>query len=84
MLTTAMLRDNTRILVQSLPQAFQDAIVIALKLGIRYIWIDCLCIIQDSSKDFQAEASQMHKVYGNSYCNISATGAATNREFSLL
>ena len=80
MLTTAMLRDNTRILVQSLPQSFQDAIVIARQLGIRYIWIDCLCIIQDSPKDFQAEASQMHRVYGGSYCNISATGAATNRE----
>ena len=80
MLTTAMLRDNTRILVQSLPQAFQDAIVIVRNLGVRYIWIDCLCIIQDSSQDFQAEASQMHRVYGGSYCNISATGAATNRE----
>ena len=80
MLTTVMLKDKTCILVCTLPQSFQDAISIARKVGIQYVWIDCLCIVQDSAADFQYEASQMHKVFGNSYCNISATGAATNRQ----
>lgn len=34
-----------------LPQTIKDAIMIAWKLGIRYLWVDSLCIVQDSSLD---------------------------------
>jgi hypothetical protein len=53
-----------------LPNNFQQAIEIARALDIGYIWIDSLCIIQDSSEDWTAEAAKMHLVYRNSYCNI--------------
>ena len=43
---------------------------------IRYLWIDALCILQDSVDDWRSEASTMTDVYRNSYCNISATGAS--------
>lgn len=59
----------------NLPKTFQDAVTIAERLKINYIWIDSLCIIQDSEDDWLREASLMHKVYSNGYCNIAATGA---------
>jgi hypothetical protein len=56
-----------------LPNNFQQAIEIARALDIGYIWIDSLCIIQNSDKDWAAEAAKMHLVYRNSYCNIAIT-----------
>lgn len=61
--------------LHDLPKAFQDAIHISRWLGKRYLWIDALCIYQDKDdlSDWQRESSQMHSVYSNSWCNISAT-----------
>jgi hypothetical protein len=64
-----------RIPIDQLSKTFQDAFVAAKKLGIRYIWIDSLCIIQDSPDDWQREAALMQHVYSNARFNISATGA---------
>jgi hypothetical protein len=58
-----------------LPKTFRDAIIVSKMLGVNYIWIDSLCIIQDSMSDWQRESSLMHQVYSNSFCNISATAA---------
>ncbi|KAK5127656.1 hypothetical protein LTR85_006997 [Meristemomyces frigidus] len=44
---------------------FRDAVAITRKLGIRYLWIDALCIIQDSDADWRAESSAMDYVYRN-------------------
>ncbi|KAK2058659.1 heterokaryon incompatibility protein [Colletotrichum caudatum] len=53
---------------------FVEAIEVTRKLGIRYIWVDSVCIIQGqpSKEDWEAEAKLMHKVYRNSACNIAA------------
>lgn len=61
--------------LHDLPRGFQDAVRISRSLGIRYLWIDALCIYQDKDdlSDWQREASQMHSVYSNTWCNISAT-----------
>lgn len=64
----------------SLPRTFLDAMEVARRLGVRYIWIDSLCIIQDSRADWLKEAALMHQVYSGSLCNISAT---SGRESSL-
>lgn len=45
------------------------------QLGVFYLWIDSLCIIQDSDDDWQAESSLMSDVYSGSWCNIAATRA---------
>jgi hypothetical protein len=58
-----------------LPQTFKDAIRVAQALKIDYIWIDSLCIIQDSDIDWRRESSRMSEVYGNSYINIAASSA---------
>lgn len=57
---------------------FRDAIEVTRRLNVRYIWIDSLCIIQDSEghKDWEHEAPLMHMVYRNSYCNIAASDSA--------
>ena len=59
--------------ISDLPQAFQDAISITKDLGIRFIWIDALCILQDVRDDFAQECASMSSIYANSSCNIVAT-----------
>ncbi|KAJ4310526.1 hypothetical protein N0V84_010927 [Fusarium piperis] len=54
-----------------LPAKYLEAIRIAKALGFRYIWIDSLCIIQDSDEDWKKEALKMAAVYGRTALNIS-------------
>lgn len=61
--------------VSELPQNFQDAIAITVKLNFSHIWIDSLCIIQDSVEDWKKEAVTMGDVYANAACTISATAS---------
>ncbi|KAI1141501.1 HET-domain-containing protein [Hypoxylon sp. FL0543] len=58
-----------------LPQTFQDAICYCLELGIRYLWIDALCILQDDQNDWQIESSRMADTYQNSYISLAATSS---------
>lgn len=55
----------------------KDAILITRQLGIRYLWIDALCIIQDSEGDWQAEAKEMARIYKNSLLTIAAAADIT-------
>jgi len=61
--------------LSGLPKSFQDAVVIAKKLGVKNLWIDSLCIYQDSLEDWQQEASKMGDVYKGGLCDISAAGS---------
>lgn len=54
---------------------FQDAIIIVRKLGLRYLWIDSLCIIQDLREDWVRESAKMADIYRNSLVTISATAS---------
>ena len=60
-----------------LPKTFQDAIEIAKALGLEYIWIDSLCIVQDDDDDWRKEAALMSSVYGGSHVNIAASSATS-------
>ncbi|KIW17259.1 hypothetical protein PV08_04450 [Exophiala spinifera] len=60
-----------------LTKTFQDAVSAVRRLGLRYVWIDSLCIIQDDDNDFAEQASQMAKIYGQAHLVISALRAAT-------
>src|ERR1043166_8196668 len=48
---------------KNLPQNFQDATNITRQLGLRYLWIDAICIIQDSPHDWAKEAGKMSNIY---------------------
>jgi hypothetical protein len=58
-----------------LPQTFKDAVSLTRILGIRYLWIDSLCIKQDDNDDWESEASKMASVYSHSYLNVAATSS---------
>lgn len=57
-----------------MPKTFQEVIMVSRELGVRCLWIDSLCIVQDNEGglDWMRESSQMHQIYANSYCNLSA------------
>ncbi|OTA67867.1 HET-domain-containing protein, partial [Hypoxylon sp. EC38] len=59
-----------------LPKTYRDAFRVALSLGIRFIWIDSLCIIQNDEADWRSQSPLMGSIYHNSYCNIAATWGA--------
>lgn len=61
-------------------KTFMDAIETSRQLQIPYIWIDSLCIIQDSKEDWQHHCPQMCNIYKGSYCNIAATSAMDDTE----
>ncbi|KAK8075092.1 hypothetical protein PG997_009755 [Apiospora hydei] len=64
--TSANLRSRFRgIPHEILPPSFRDAVTITRALGVRYLWIDALCIIQDSKEDWAAESVKMASIYGN-------------------
>jgi heterokaryon incompatibility protein (HET) len=63
-----------------LPPLFQDLITITYHLGIKYIWIDALCIVQDDKSDWEHESSQMASVYAEAYVTIAAVRAMDSSE----
>ncbi|PQE19166.1 hypothetical protein CJF30_00007527 [Rutstroemia sp. NJR-2017a BBW] len=78
--TFLLLEGNLTTMQQSIPVAnlsknFQDAIIITREIGQRYLWIDSLCIMQDSTHDWLQESPTMGLVYANAICTISATAS---------
>ncbi|QDS71508.1 hypothetical protein FKW77_004827 [Venturia effusa] len=63
------------ILVEDLPQTFKDAVTISRGLGIQYLWIDSLCILQGPDGDFDQESKLMDAVFHSAYCVIAAASA---------
>jgi hypothetical protein len=66
--------------INELPQTFQDAVIVAHRFSIRYLWLDSLCIVKDSQEDWERESSTMRDVYANSSCNICATASSNPSE----
>jgi hypothetical protein len=71
---------TTTINEYELPQTIRDAVLVARKLQIRYLWVDSLCIIQDSDVDWKHESQYMGKIFENAICTIAATEAAQCNE----
>ena len=65
--------------MKELPSTFRDAVAVALKLDIFYLWIDSYCILQDesSNEDKEHEMAQMGEVYLNAILNIGAAWASS-------
>ncbi|CAG9973910.1 unnamed protein product [Clonostachys byssicola] len=62
--------------IDRLPQTFKDAIQLTYEIGINYLWIDSLCIVQDDDDDWEKEAGNMANVYQHAFLVISADGAS--------
>lgn len=67
-------------ILSDLPTTFSDAIHVTRTLGKQYLWIDSLCIIQDSTKDWDNEVVLMQRIYENAWCSIAATKAKNSSE----
>jgi hypothetical protein len=63
--------------VSELPKTFQHAVEITRELGVLYLWIDSVCIIQygDDGEDWKRESGLMENVFSAAYCTIAATAA---------
>jgi hypothetical protein len=67
--------------LDTLPQTIQDAITITRQLGIQYLWVDALCILQGSDdearKDWETESAKMKDIYQNAFLTIAAASASS-------
>ena len=61
--------------IRDLPQTIQDTITICKRLGLSYLWVDSICIIQDDLEDWRAESPIMNQIYGNALLTL--TGVAS-------
>lgn len=61
--------------MSSLPRTFRDAIAVTRCLGMKHIWIDALCIIQDDPLDLEEECSKMGAIFSGCKLAIIATQA---------
>jgi hypothetical protein len=74
------LRDRMR--VETLPRTFKEAVSACLELKYQYLWVDSICIMQDSPADWQEQAAEMGSVYENTALNLCMAGSANPSEAS--
>ncbi|KFA81049.1 hypothetical protein S40288_00762 [Stachybotrys chartarum IBT 40288] len=75
--TTARLKeleaeDALRHHFHQIPQTIQDAMDCVRELGEKFLWVDALCIIQDSPEDKDYFIQQMDQIYENALVTIIA------------
>lgn len=65
------------IAMSALPPTFRDAITVTRRLGLRYLWIDSLCILQDPNDkiDWTEQAPLMGNIYASAFLTIAATSS---------
>lgn len=61
----------------SIPRTLQDAIHLTRQLGLKYLWIDALCTIQDSEEDWREQSSQMPSIYAEAFITIASSANST-------
>ncbi len=61
--------------ISRMPLTLQDSVQVARSQGLRYLWIDALCIIQKDAEDWVSESARMDQVYGNAYFTIVASSS---------
>ncbi|WPB07049.1 uncharacterized protein RHO25_011709 [Cercospora beticola] len=62
------------------PSHFKEAIALIRRLGFEHIWIDSLCIIQDSQDDWLQQASLMQRIYSRGVLNLAPLGELSNSD----
>jgi len=81
--TTTKMTLNDRIhgiFLSGVAQTIQDAILATRALGIRYLWVDALCIVQDDFKDKVREIAAMGAIFRNALVTIAATSSSNVHE----
>lgn len=72
-----LVKDNVDVFGEALaddhlPRTIVDAMTVARKLGLRYLWVDKLCIVQDDAEDVDSHVRHMAHVFSNAYLTIVA------------
>ena len=57
---------------EQIPRTIQDVVKLIRLVGLRYLWVDSLCIVQDSQADMQDQVTKMGHIYGNALLTIVA------------
>lgn len=60
----------------TLPRLYQDAAQVCAWMGVEFIWIDAMCIIQDDHQDWIEQAALMASIFANGVFTIAAQDAA--------
>ena len=66
--------------LHNISQSIKDAIKVVKGVGLRYLWVDAICIIQDSDEDKVQQIAKMHEIYHNALFTISAVSASTAQD----
>jgi hypothetical protein len=60
---------------EDIPQTIKDAMAVARTIPVRYLWVDALCILQDSEQEKTYEIAQMAQIYKSALVTIVAAGS---------
>jgi hypothetical protein len=71
---------SSGVAIKVLPRTMQDAINFTRDINVDWLWIDSLCIFQDSQEDWNREALTMRQVCRDASLVIAALGAASGDE----
>jgi hypothetical protein len=75
---------QTALAMEKLPKTIRDSLLLVQRLGLRYMWIDQLCIVQPTEdtkgEDWDLEGSRMHIVYGNALFTLNACSSETSTD----
>lgn len=63
--------------ISQLPQTLSDAVHVTRSLGIPYLWVDALCIIQDNVEDWETQSEQMSTIYEKAHVVIGASSSSS-------
>ena len=66
--------------IPGMPKTLEDAVAVTRGVGLRYLWIDALCIIQDSPEDWREQVACIKDIYGDATLTIFAPHAASSTE----
>ncbi|PLN85670.1 HET domain protein [Aspergillus taichungensis] len=80
-----LMRENRKQFLESipydrLPNTVRDAVFVAHKLNVKYLWVDTLCIVQDDDEVKREQIAQMCDIYGHSYLTVQAANVNSVHE----
>ncbi|KAF3010454.1 hypothetical protein E8E14_003032 [Neopestalotiopsis sp. 37M] len=58
---------------ETIPQTFRDAMQYTRRLGLEYIWIDAICVMQKDDSDWEKESTRMFDYYSNAHVTLGTT-----------
>lgn len=66
--------------LEKLPQTIKDAFCLTKRIGLDYLWVDAICIVQGNKQEWEQESQKMGHIYSNAKIVISATRSANVNE----